>query len=132
MKAYIKKECKKENIFKLKDFILDKSIVTPDSSFSLDKNEFKKMVKCVREAETSLGKIDYNLTDKQIEGKAFSRSLYVVNDIKKGELFTKKNIKSIRPGFGLHPKYLIKILGKKAIIDIKRGERLKHAHYKTT
>ena len=82
--------------------------------------------------ETSLGKIDYNLTDKQIEGKAFSRSLYVVNDIKKGELFTKKNIKSIRPGFGLHPKYLIKILGKKAIIDIKRGERLKHAHYKTT
>lgn len=115
-----------------KHFILDKSIVTPDSSFSLDKNEFKKMVKCVREAETSLGKIDYNLTDKQIEGKAFSRSLYVVNDIKKGELFTKKNIKSIRPGFGLHPKYLIKILGKKAIIDIKRGERLKHAHYKTT
>ncbi len=115
-----------------KHIILDKSIKTPDSSFSLDKDEFKEMVKCVREAEMSLGKIDYNLTDKQINGKDFSRSLYVIKDIKKGELFTEKNIKSIRPGFGLHPKYLFQILGKKAIEDIKRGERLKHIHYKTT
>ena len=62
-----------------KHIILDKSIKTPDSSFSLDKDEFKEMVKCVREAEMSLGKIDYNLTDKQVNGKDFSRSLYVIN-----------------------------------------------------
>ena len=87
-----------------KHFILDRSIGGPDASFSLVENEFKLMVEAVRNAEKTLGKISYNLTKKQIKGRDFSRSLYVVEDIEKGETFTSKNIRSIRPGFGLHPK----------------------------
>ncbi len=112
-----------------KHFILDKKIGGPDSSFSLDENEFKKMVKSVREAESSIGKIDYELTEKQISSKVFSRSLYVVENVKKGEFFTQKNIRTIRPGFGIHPKYLFKIIGKKSTRDINKGSRLKHFHY---
>jgi len=112
-----------------KHFIIDRKIGGPDSSFSLDESEFKKMVKSIRAAESSIGKIDYKLTENQKSGKVFSRSLYVVEDIKKGELFTSKNIRSIRPGFGLHPKYYFKIIGKKSTQDIYKGSRLKHFHY---
>ncbi len=112
-----------------KHFILNKKIGGPDASFSLDENEFKKMVKSIRDAESSIGKIDFELSEKQKSAKVFSRSLYVIKDIKKGEIFTKKNIKSIRPGFGIHPKYFIKIIGKKSTQDINRGSQLKHFHY---
>ncbi len=106
-----------------KHFILDKSIGGPDASFSMDETEFTEMVKAVREAEKAIGKIDYTLTEKQKKGRDFSRSLYVVEDIKSGEIFTERNVKSIRPGFGLHPKYLKDILGKKADKDWNKGER---------
>jgi len=107
-----------------KHFILDRSIGGADASFSMNEKEFKSMVISVREAEKAIGKIDYKLTEKQIQGKSFSRSLYVVKDIKKGEIINEDNIKSIRPGFGLHPKYYNLIIGKSAIRDLSKGDRL--------
>ena len=107
-----------------KHFILDKSIGGPDASFSMDEKEFTEMVKAIREAEKAIGKVDYSLTEKQRKGRDFSRSLYVVEDINKGEKFTEKNIRSIRPGYGLHPKYLKEFLGKKTNKDWKKGDRL--------
>lgn len=107
-----------------KHFILDRSIGGPDASFSLNEEEFTAMVKAVREAEQAVGKVSYELTEKQIKGRAFSRSLYVVKDIKKGELITEKNVRSIRPGFGLHPKYLTYILGKKVSQSLEKGTRM--------
>jgi pseudaminic acid synthase len=107
-----------------KHFILDKSIGGPDASFSLDEKEFTEMVTAVREAEKALGKESYELTEKQKVGKDFSRSLYVAEDIKEGELITEKNVRSVRPGFGLHPKYLPEILGKVVSTDLEKGERL--------
>ncbi|MFN4762603.1 pseudaminic acid synthase [Gillisia sp. Q332] len=112
-----------------KHFILDKSIGGPDASFSMDETEFTEMVKAVREAEKAIGKVDYTLTEKQKKGRDFSRSLYVVEDIKAGEIITEKNVKSIRPGFGLHPKYLNGILGKKFNADIFKGSRLETGNF---
>tara|TARA_B100001093_G_scaffold296355_1_gene282562 strand:- start:425 stop:1489 length:1065 start_codon:yes stop_codon:yes gene_type:complete len=106
-----------------KHFILDRSLGGPDSSFSLNEHEFKSMVKSIREAEKSIGKINFELTKKQKKGRNFSRSLYVVEDVKKGDIITEKNVKSIRPGFGLHPKYLPEILGGKFVKDTEKGER---------
>lgn len=107
-----------------KHFILDRSIGGPDASFSMNETEFTEMVKAVREAEKAIGIIDYSLTDKQVKGRDFCRSLYVVEDIKAGEVITEKHVRSIRPGFGLHPKYYSEILGKIANKDIEKGERL--------
>jgi pseudaminic acid synthase len=107
-----------------KHFILDKSIGGPDASFSLDETEFKSMVAAVREAEKAMGKVDYTLTEKQIKGRDFSRSLYVVKDIKKGEKITEENVRSIRPGFGLHPMYLTEALEKVAKENLEKGDRL--------
>ena len=107
-----------------KHFILDKSLGGPDSSFSLDENEFSEMVSNVRKAEKCIGKIDYNLTNKQKQGLNFARSLYVVKDIKKGDELTNNNIRSIRPGFGLHPKFLPLILNKKVKKNLYFGDRL--------
>jgi pseudaminic acid synthase len=107
-----------------KHFILDRSIGGPDASFSMNEEEFTAMVRAVREAEQAIGKIDYNLTEKQVQGKDFSRSLYVVKDIKAGEALTEKNVRSIRPGFGLHPKFYQEILGKKTTIDVSVGTAL--------
>lgn len=107
-----------------KHFILDRSIGGPDSSFSMTEEEFTEMVNSVREAEKAIGKIDYKLTPKQEKGKDFSKSLYIVEDIKEGEYFTPENVKPIRPGFGLHPKYYKDILGKKAKQELLKGERV--------
>ena len=107
-----------------KHFILDRTIGGPDASFSMNESEFTEMVKSVREAEMAIGEVDYVLTDKQAKGKDFSRSLYVVEDVKIGEFFTEQNIKSIRPGFGLHPKYYKGLINKKSKRDISRGSRL--------
>lgn len=106
-----------------KHFILDKNIGGPDASFSMDEQEFTEMVKAVREAEKAIGKVDYTLTKKQKKGKDFSRSLYVVEDIMEGEIFTEKNLRSIRPGFGMHPKFLKDYLGKKAFKNWEKGDR---------
>ena len=108
-----------------KHFILDRSIGGPDASFSMNEEEFTAMVKAVREAESAIGIVDYALTEKQAKGKDFSRSLYVVENIRAGEVFTDKNVRSIRPGFGLHPRYLNDILGKVSGLDINKGEQFK-------
>ena len=81
------------------------------------------MVKSIREAENSLGTVDFKLTEKQIKGRDFSRSLYVVDNVKKGQIISEKNVRSIRPGFGLHPKYLPQVLGKRFVVDVDRGSR---------
>ncbi|NQV77218.1 MAG: pseudaminic acid synthase [Lutibacter sp.] len=106
-----------------KHFILDRSIGGPDASFSMNENEFTIMVKAIREAEIAIGEVNYTLTDKQRKGKDFSRSLYVVDDIKSGDIITEENVKSIRPGFGLHPRYYNYILGKKALFSVEKGTR---------
>lgn len=108
-----------------KHFILDKSIGGPDASFSLDEKEFTQMVKAVREAELAIGKVDYTLTDKQKQGRNFSRSLYIAKDVKKGDLVTVDNLKSVRPGYGMHPKNLPALLGKKFTKDCVAGTRAK-------
>ena len=108
-----------------KHFILDRSIGGPDASFSMNEEEFTAMVKAVREAESAIGVVDYTLTEKQAKGKDFSRSLYVVEDMKAGDVITEKNVRSIRPGFGLHPKYYNDILGQKVAIDLEKGTGLK-------
>ncbi len=107
-----------------KHFILDRTIGGPDASFSMDEEEFAEMVKAVREAENAIGSVNYSLTEKQVKGKVFSRSLYVVQDIEKGDLFTESNVRSIRPGFGLHPKYLKSVLGRRSNGNYSKGTRL--------
>ncbi len=107
-----------------KHFILDKSIGGPDASFSLDKGEFKKMVNSVRDAEKALGRVDYDLTEKKKTSRKLARSLFVVKDIKKGEKFTRENVRSIRPGYGIAPKYFENILGKKANCNLQKGTPL--------
>ncbi len=107
-----------------KHFILDKNIGGEDAAFSLDRTAFSEMVHVVRNAEKLLGKVDYSMTEKKKESRRFSRSLYVVKDIKKGETFSEENIRSIRPGYGRHPKYLKETLGKKATKNYVFGEAL--------
>ena len=106
-----------------KHFIADKSIGGPDASFSLDETEFTEMVKAVRQAEQAMGIISYELTEKQIIGRTYVRSLYVVKDIAEGEIITEENVRSVRPGYGLHPKYLKSALGEKANKNLKKGMR---------
>jgi len=107
-----------------KHFILDKKIGGPDADFSMDKNQFKEMINHIRAAEKMIGKIDYTLNEKKKKNRRFSRSLYVSKDIKQGEIISDENIKSVRPGHGLHPKYLNKVLGKKITKDMEMGDRL--------
>ena len=107
-----------------KHFILDRSIGGPDASFSMNEEEFTAMVKAVREAEKAVGQVSYEPTEKQIKGRAFSRSLYVVKDIKKGEVITEENVRSIRPGYGMHPKHLRSLMGSVSKKSFKRGDRL--------
>jgi pseudaminic acid synthase len=107
-----------------KHFILDRALGGVDSDFSLEPAEFAKMVEQVRQTEQMLGSINYELTPKTIKSREFARSLFVAEDIAIGEVFTTKNIRSVRPGFGLHPKHLDEIVGKKASKNIKKGKPL--------
>jgi pseudaminic acid synthase len=107
-----------------KHFILDRKLGGPDAAFSLEPQEFKKMVEDVREAEEALGIVTYKLSKKTLTNRQFSRSLFVTKDMKKGEEFTNKNLRSIRPGFGILPKHLKQIIGKKSTRAIKRGTPL--------
>ena len=107
-----------------KHFILNRDLGGPDAAFSMEPDEFKSMVDAVREVEKALGTINYNLTEKTKKSRDFSRSLFVVEDIKAGESFTEENVRSIRPGFGLHPRYYWQIIGKKVRTDIKKGTPL--------
>lgn len=107
-----------------KHIILDKSIGGPDAHFSLDENEFKEMVDAVRAAEKSFGKVDYELTEAKQNSRAFSRSLFVIENVVEGDIISNENVRSIRPGFGLHPKHLKEILGKPFSKPVQKGEPL--------
>ncbi len=107
-----------------KHFIIDRAIGGPDAAFSMDEREFSQMVKEVRMAEASLGMVSYELTEKQRAGRCFSRSLYVAEDMKAGDIITEQNVRSVRPGFGLHPKYLPRIFGRPVRKDLAKGSRL--------
>lgn len=107
-----------------KHFILDRSLGGPDASFSMNEPEFSEMVRAVRIAEQTIGKIDYKLSQEQVSSRGFCRSLYVVKDIQKGSDLTSDNIRSIRPGYGLHPKYYHEVLGKRVKKDLNFGSRL--------
>ena len=104
-----------------KHFIIDRSIGGPDAAFSMDEREFAQMVKDIRIVEKAVGTIDYSLTEKMKSG---SRSLYVAEDMKSGDIITENNVRSVRPGYGLHPKYQPELLGKKVKQDLKKGTRM--------
>ncbi len=106
-----------------KHFILDRSIGGPDAAFSMEIGEFSAMVKAVRNVEKALGSVVFPSDPTKITGREFSRSLYVAEDVKAGEIVTEKNVRSVRPGFGLHPKYLPEVLGKKFVKSVNKGER---------
>jgi len=108
-----------------KHFILDRKLGGPDAPFSMEPEEFSQMVKAIRNIEKALGKVSYKLSEKVKKNKQFARSLFVVKDIKRGEIFTEENVRSIRPGYGLHPEFYYKILGKRSKRDIQRGTPLK-------
>ena len=107
-----------------KHFILDRSIGGPDASFSLNESEFTDMVKSIREAESAIGNVDFTLTQKQLKGKDFARSLYIVEDVKAGEIVSEYNVKSIRPGYGMHPRLLTEIIGKRFNSNYEKGTRM--------
>ena len=107
-----------------KHFILDRSIGGPDAAFSMEKNEFAAMVKSIRNVEKALGKVVYPDDPSKIKGREFSRSLYVAEDMKAGDVITEQNVRSVRPGYGLHPKYLPELLGKKIVKDYQKGDRV--------
>ena len=106
-----------------KHFIIDRSIGGPDAAFSMEKDEFATMVKSIRNVEKALGEVIYPTAPSKIKGREFSRSLYVAEDVKAGDVVTEKNVRSVRPGYGLHPKYLTEVLGKKFVKDCLKGER---------
>lgn len=108
-----------------KHFIIDRKIGGPDAYFSMNEEEFSYMVKSVRMAESAIGEISYDLTDKMKAGRDFSRSLYVVSDMQAGDIITEKNIRSIRPGFGVHPKYWEQIQGKRIKQNVLKGTPLR-------
>ena len=104
-----------------KHFCLSRKLKTPDSDFSMEPDEFEKMVKDVRQAELSIGKVQYGLTNQETGSIVFRRSIFAVKNIKAGEKLTEDNIRVIRPGYGLKPKYYDDLLGQKALVDIARG-----------
>jgi N-acetylneuraminate synthase len=107
-----------------KHLTLERAQGGPDASFSLEPSEFRQMVETVRKAEAALGKINYEPTPDEIAERRCRRSLFVVEDVKAGDVFTENNVRSIRPGYGLPPKYLPDVLGRRATRDIMRGTPL--------
>lgn len=104
-----------------KHFILDKSIGGPDADFSLDEKEFAEMVNAIRDTEKMLGNVNYTISEKVKKNKKFARSLFVVEDVNQGDLVNKGNVRSIRPGYGMHPKHYTEVLGKRFKENVKRG-----------
>ena len=107
-----------------KHLTLSRSTPGPDSAFSLEPHEFKAMVESVRVGEKALGEIHFGLSEKEQSSRVFRRSLFVVKDVKQGEFFSSSNVRSIRPGYGLHTRHLDEVLGKRATRDIERGTPL--------
>ena len=107
-----------------KHFTLSRDIPSPDSAFSLEPHELKAMVEAIRTVEKALGEVHYGVSEREAQSRVFRRSLFVVKDMKAGEVFTEENVRSIRPGYGLPPKYLPEILGRRAVRDVERGTPL--------
>ena len=107
-----------------KHFTLSRSTPGPDSPFSLEPHEFKAMVEAVRVAEQALGSVHYGVSEREAASRVFRRSLFVVQDVKAGDPFTTETVRSIRPGHGLHTRYLDQVLGRNASRDIARGTPL--------
>jgi N-acetylneuraminate synthase len=107
-----------------KHFTLSRALNGPDSAFSLEPAEFKAMVDAVRVAEKALGEIHFGLTDSERSSRVFRRSLFIVQDVRQGQIFDEENVRSIRPGHGLHTRHLPQIVGKHASRDIERGTPL--------
>lgn len=104
--------------------ILDRNLGGPDAEFSLEPQEFKTMVDEIRKTEKALGNISYELSELVSKNRQFTRSLFIIKNMEKGEIITENNVRSIRPGFGLHPKYLKEILGKKVKRNVQKGTPL--------
>jgi len=104
-----------------KHFILDRRLGGPDADFSMEPEEFKEMALRIREVEKSIGRVKYELSEKGKKNRHFAKSLFFVKDIKAGEMITEDNMKAIRPGDGLHPKYYNDLIGRKVAVDIKLG-----------
>ncbi len=111
-----------------KHFTLDRTLEGQDALFSLNPKELKRLVESIRAVEKALGDAKCCLTEKTQKSRELGRSLYVVKDIKKGELFSSNNVRSIRPGFGLHPQHLENIYGKKNRGALKKGTVLRWIH----
>lgn len=107
-----------------KHFTLSREDPGPDSAFSTEPHEFKEMIDAIRTVEKALGTVSYEITEQQIASRVFRRSLFVVKDMKKGEQFVEENVRSIRPGYGLHTRYWNHVLQCRASKDIKRGTPL--------
>lgn len=107
-----------------KHFCLSRKIKNPDASFSMEPDEFKGMVRDVRNAERAMGKSCYEISESEQQNRIFRKSIFVYSDIKKGETITPNNIRVIRPGYGLHPRYYEQILGMTALQDLKAGTPL--------
>lgn len=111
-----------------KHFTLSRADGGPDAAFSMEPAEFKQMVDEIRIVEKALGRVTYELTEKQKKSREDGRSLFVVKDVKAGEKFTEDNVRSVRPAFGMHTMYYDEILGKTAKSDITKGTPLKWEH----
>ncbi len=111
-----------------KHLTLSRAVRGPDSHFSLEPEEFAAMVKAIRTAEKAMGKAQYGVTKREAKVHRYRRSLFVVQDMEKGEVFTEQNVRSIRPGQGLPPKYFNDVLSMRASVDIKRGTPLTWDH----
>jgi N-acetylneuraminate synthase len=107
-----------------KHITLSRSQPGPDAGFSLEPAEFKVMVDAIRTAEKAMGKVYFGVSPTEESSRAFRRSLFVVADVKQGEKFTELNVRSIRPGQGLHTRHLTEVTGKRAARDIARGTPL--------
>lgn len=107
-----------------KHFTLSRATPSPDNAFSLEPHEFKSMVDAVRVAEKALGNVSYEVTEQEVASRVFRRSLFVVKDVQAGEVFTEENVRSIRPGHGLHTRYEGQVLGRRAAVDIQAGTPL--------
>lgn len=108
-----------------KHFTISRAQGGVDSAFSIEPQEMKQLVEECNNAYKALGKVNYDLSESEKNSLIFRRSLYVSKDIQKGEKFTPENIRSIRPGYGLHPRYYEQILGKNATEDLKFGTPVK-------
>jgi pseudaminic acid synthase len=111
-----------------KHFILDRNLGGPDAAFSLDPAAFAEMARQVRDVETALGRVSYERSELVEKNRKFARSLFVVQDVKAGDVITPDNVRSIRPGFGLHPRHYDTVLGKTFTRDIERGTPLAAEH----